>query len=111
MVTIGAAEEQLSNCPADPYKSSSLITGAIKKGGVETPFPWKLHTLLQETEQRGEGHIVSWLPHGRAFKIHQVKEFTAGILPRYFGQTKVSLHFETFLSKISPNSLSSPFFS
>jgi hypothetical protein len=47
-----------------------------------------LRNMLQETEDEGNAHIVSWLPHGRAFKVHLKDEFSSNIMPRYFKATK-----------------------
>lgn len=63
---------------------------SIAKGGVTTPFPWKLHDMLDEMAEKGEHSVVTWQPHGRAFMVHQPKEFVNEIMPHYFNQTKVS---------------------
>ena len=52
------------------------------------PFPYKLHNMLEDTAKNGQDHIVSWLPHGKAFLVHRPEEFTSLVLPRYFKQTK-----------------------
>ena len=52
------------------------------------PFPLKLHNMLRECEKEGKSNIVSWLPHGKAFKVFAVSEFVERILPTYFKQTK-----------------------
>ena len=44
-------------------------------------FPVKLHYMLQELEQDGLSHIVSWQPHGRCFVVHKQAEFVQKILP------------------------------
>lgn len=54
-------------------------------GGVAQPFPLKLMEVLGQEEY---SHIASWMPHGRAFIVHNPKAFTAEILPRFFKQTK-----------------------
>lgn len=51
-------------------------------------FPYRLYEMLEECEKQGKSHIVSWLPDGKAFKVHQVPEFVATILPAYFRQSK-----------------------
>ena len=61
-----------------------------KKGGVGTPFPLKLHELLEKAEEEGLNNIVSWQPHGRAFVVHKPKEFVTGIMHRFFRQTKLT---------------------
>ncbi|KAL9186114.1 hypothetical protein ACHAXT_005352 [Thalassiosira profunda] len=52
-------------------------------GGAES-FPAKLHRILEEADARGESHIISWQPHGRAFRIHDPRAFTDHIMARYF---------------------------
>jgi len=53
-----------------------------KTGGVTQPFPEKLHEMLNAVEGTEDNHIVSWLPHGRAFIVHKPREFTEQIMPR-----------------------------
>mmetsp|Transcript_3437 Transcript_3437/g.6486 ORF Transcript_3437/g.6486 Transcript_3437/m.6486 type:complete len:213 (-) Transcript_3437:243-881(-) len=61
-----------------------------KKGGVGTPFPLKLHELLERAEIERLTDIISWQPHGRAFVVHQPKKFVSGLMPRFFRQTKLT---------------------
>jgi len=61
-----------------------------KSAGSQPSFPVKLHELLGEIEADGYGFILSWLPHGRSFKIHKQQEFLDVILPQYFVMTKKS---------------------
>ncbi len=63
---------------------------SIAKGGVTTPFPWKLHEMLDAMAREGSHSVVTWQPHGRAFMVHKPKEFVEVIMPKYFNQTKVS---------------------
>ncbi len=58
------------------------------RGGVYDPFPIKLHRMLDECKAAGLESVVSWLEHGRAFRIHQPKLFAATIMCRFFNQTK-----------------------
>lgn len=54
-------------------------------GGVVQPFPEKLIEVLE----RGDtASIITWLPHGRSFIVRDTKLFVAGILPRFFRQSK-----------------------
>uniref|UniRef100_A0A7S1FXI8 HSF-type DNA-binding domain-containing protein n=1 Tax=Corethron hystrix TaxID=216773 RepID=A0A7S1FXI8_9STRA len=48
-------------------------------------FPMKLQKLLSEPKYE---HIVSWMPHGRCWKIHQKREFELLVLPILFGHCK-----------------------
>ncbi len=57
------------------------------RGGVTTPFPVKLHMLLEENEY---SDIISWQPHGRCFLLHDPKEFLEVVMPRSFKQTKLT---------------------
>merc|ERR1719240_412042 len=51
-------------------------------------FPFKLHSILESAGTSGQENIISWLPSGKAFKIHKPKEFADVIMPQYFNQTK-----------------------
>eukprot|EP00804_Cyclotella_cryptica_P004562 CCRYP_006901-RB/>CCRYP_006901-RB protein AED:0.43 eAED:0.43 QI:0/-1/0/1/-1/0/1/0/74 len=44
--------------------------------------------MLDQTKTEGLEAIVSWLKHGRAFKIHDPKAFAEVIMPRFFNQSK-----------------------
>jgi len=57
-------------------------------GGNALLFPWKLHDMLRSSNTEGKESIVSWLPHGNAFKVHNVPDFVSNILPLFFKQTK-----------------------
>jgi hypothetical protein len=52
------------------------------------PFPRKLHAMLERSDQEGFDHIVSWLPSGNGFKVHDSKAFVETVLPKFFRQTK-----------------------
>jgi hypothetical protein len=51
-------------------------------------FPTKLHTMLQDSERLGFGHIVSWQPGGKSFKVVNADRFGMEIMRDYFNQTK-----------------------
>jgi hypothetical protein len=59
------------------------------RGGVTTPFPLRLHDMLENVEADGNEHIVSWQPHGRCFVVHKPKEFVE-LLPSYFKLSKLA---------------------
>ena len=48
-------------------------------------FPKKLHEILSNPEFE---HIISWMPHGRAWNIHNRDLFQTEVAPRYFHQEK-----------------------
>jgi HSF-type DNA-binding len=53
----------------------------IGRDGVSQTFPMKLHAILSNPELCD---IISWLPHGRAWRILQPKAFEDRALPLYF---------------------------
>ena len=50
-------------------------------------FPSKMHAILAREDLKG---IICWLPHGRAWKVHDSKEFEKKVLPIYFEHAKYS---------------------
>jgi hypothetical protein len=50
-------------------------------------FPWKLHELLEETD-KGHSAVVSWLPGGKAFKVHKKEDFCNEVMPAFFNSSK-----------------------
>lgn len=62
----------------------------VSRGGVTTPFPIKLHEMLDQIEQDGFGDVISWQPHGRCFVVHKNKQFVDHVMPAYFKQSKFS---------------------
>lgn len=74
------APEQITTI-ADLRHGQNLATSKL-------PFLWKLHILLDDVEATGNDHIVSWLVHGRSFKVYRPKSFIAMIAPHYFKQSK-----------------------
>jgi hypothetical protein len=55
---------------------------------VQLPFPIKLHDMLEGISNNGSQDVVSWQPHGKAFRVHQPEVFARAIMPYYFKQTK-----------------------
>ena len=48
-------------------------------------FPSMVYDMLQEVSKDRElSHIVSWMPHGRAFRVHKPSEFETKVMPKYF---------------------------
>ena len=60
-------------------------------------FPNRLHKILEDSEAMGNQHIISWLPCGKFFKIHDTKEFARVIMPCYFRHSK----YKSFLRSLS----------
>lgn len=77
------------------YFDASVITdpdadSLRTRGGVTEPFPEKVHRLITDAEADGNEDIVSFLPHGRAFMIHDQKRFVKELLGKYLRQTQMS---------------------
>lgn len=53
-------------------------------------FPLRLQRMLDKLEADGNATVVSWLPHGRGFMVHDADRFVAELMPIYFNQTKYS---------------------
>jgi hypothetical protein len=64
---------------------------------IKLPFPWKLHQLLEDAERHGNTQVVSWLPGGKAFKVHNPAEFYQKIMTQYFKQTR----YKSFTRQVS----------
>ena len=58
------------------------------RGGVQDPFPVKLHLVLDEMERNGQTDIMCWMPHGRCFMVKDPTEFVKEYMPTYFNQHK-----------------------
>ena len=53
------------------------------------PFPSKLYQLLEDAESHNHSNIISWLPGGKAFRVHHIKRFCSEVMQKYFQkQTK-----------------------
>lgn len=50
------------------------------------PFPWRLHQMLDDIEKAGDDAVVSWLPDGRHFQVHNPQVFMQRIIPKFFKQ-------------------------
>ena len=51
-------------------------------------FPSRLYQLLEDSETEGNTDIISWMPDGRSFKVHNKERFESELMPRYFGSSK-----------------------
>jgi hypothetical protein len=48
--------------------------------------------MLDDVMRADNQDIVSWQPHGKAFRVHKPREFAMHIMPRHFKQT----HYKSF---------------
>jgi hypothetical protein len=70
-------------------------------------FPVKVSELLADAEKFGYEDTVSWLHHGKSFKVHKPAEFIKEIAPTHFCLTK----YKSFQRQVSRLSFCAPFFS
>jgi hypothetical protein len=69
------------------HQDDALLS-AVDERASGLQFPWKLHVLFEQVEKRGHSHIISWLPDGKSFKVHDRYAFTNQIMPIFFGSSK-----------------------
>ena len=60
----------------------------------ESKFPRKLYAILCNPEF---SHAISWMPHGRSWRVLNKEYFMEEICPRYFCQTR----FESFIRQVN----------
>lgn len=78
-------------------ENSSAFVQTDGTGSVKNPKRLRgtiledIRQMLQVTdEDAAEKKIVSWMPHGRAFKVHKKDAFVKVIMPRYFKTAKLT---------------------
>lgn len=86
--------EEDTYCAEDP-ETLDVCALSMSSLGKETnlpssklPFTWKLFEMLNDVEEQGQSHVVSWVDGGRAFMVHDLKAFVDEIVPIYFKQSK-----------------------
>jgi HSF-type DNA-binding len=73
---------------ASSADASQELGGCHHSSHVAKQFPWRLHEMLDTAEALGLDEVVSWLPDGRSFKVHDPKRFEWCLMKRCFNQTK-----------------------
>ena len=69
--------------------STSNMTSQKNDGeSTSLQFPWKLHRMLDDSEEKGFSDVISWMPEGRSFKVHSKARFTAEVMPLYYESCK-----------------------
>jgi len=84
----GDEYRDLSRMPHEEVCTELKFTSMT--GRSQEPFPVKLHKILEQSEIDGYSSIISWLAHGRAFKIHNTSLLFDELMPKYFYQTKLT---------------------
>jgi hypothetical protein len=75
-----AAEEKV--------QEGDAIAMEFAKEGLRMSFPCKLFDMLEDAEEKGFRHTVSWNADGNGFMVHDAAAFLKTIIPQYFNQTK-----------------------
>jgi len=88
----------------DPWKSKEQqrtlaplsVPGASSAGSIRVvsgsgfryvvPFPYRLHEMLSSVDEKHDSSIVSWLPDGKHFKVHDPRRFVEVVIPSAFKQ-------------------------
>ena len=90
-------------CPGTLFNSChsgfNQLAGSIEGGsqalnGTNFSLPMKLYAVLSTPKFE---HILSWVPHGRAWKIHDLDSFCAEVLPIFMNGSTIR-HVHGFLS-------------
>ena len=55
--------------------------------GCMPSFPATLHAILNREELAG---VISWMPHGRSWRVWKPREFEVRVIPLYFNHNKYS---------------------
>ena len=91
-------EKEVTTVTDENASHDSGSGGGLKKRGSvrveassgQASFPLKLQRILDKAASDGKTDIISWLPHGRAFLVHDVDRFVSEVMSQYFNQTKYS---------------------
>lgn len=70
-------------------KSGAVGSTISTKKKHSLPFPLTLFNILADAEANGDDNIVSFMPDGRTFAIHNQDEFIRKIMPRYFNTKRI----------------------
>ena len=79
---------------------SSAASSLPRSLSSKASFPWKLHQILEQASVDWQmGAIVSWMPSGRAFRVHNSHAFVETIMPLYF-KNQTNPKFKSFLRQL-----------
>ena len=71
-----------------PGASSAGSIRVVSGSGFRyvVPFPYRLHEMLSNVDTEHDSTIVSWLPDGRHFKVHDPRRFVEFVISSAFKQ-------------------------
>lgn len=82
-------EQQRNLAPLSvPGASSAGSIRVVSGSGFRyvVPFPYRLHEMLSNVDAKHDSSIVSWLPDGKHFKVHDPRRFVECVIPSAFKQ-------------------------
>jgi len=88
----GAQQPQLQPFPYFYYRDFSKevdpdpLTPLTPPGRVPN-FPAKMHSILSRPDL---ADVISWMPHGRSWRVLKPREFEVRVIPTYFEHAKFS---------------------
>ena len=72
----------------DPEEQGRAANKRVSSSANRIPnFPTKLMDMLSRPDL---AHIISWMPHGRSWKVHKPREFEIRVIPMFFEHSKFS---------------------
>ena len=92
-----------SKVPASEYESKvqqMSIVSSDRRKALDLKFIVKLHFELENIDEDDKGDIISWMSHGRSFRIHDRERFISEILPRYFNMRNGSTSCTSFMRQL-----------
>jgi len=81
--SVGSVYRDYSRLPC--AQDANVLMGTSTSSCKEPPFPVKLHKILSNPEN---SDIISWLPHGRSWRVLKPKTYEEKIIPKYFRHAK-----------------------
>ena len=64
------------------WEESSFDESLLEKSIRDEFLPVSLHRSLEEAPSSHDD-VVSWLPHGRSFRVHDRERFVREVMPTY----------------------------
>jgi HSF-type DNA-binding len=85
-------DESLRPYPYFYYQDYSTVPDPnpsvpLTSAGKVPNFPAKMHAILSRADFQD---VISWMPHGRAWRVHKPKDFESRVIPLYFEHVKYS---------------------
>jgi len=74
--------------------SQNIISAKNGRANKAQWFPERLFQILSTSEHE---HIISWLPHGKAWRVLDEIKFEEEVIPLYFRHSK----FQSFLRQVT----------